>query len=253
MRNIVAGNWKSNKLMKEGAELMDAINKGLPRLQKTEVIVAPPAPFLAHYASILDHTSQIQLSAQQCSANPSGAHTGEFTAEMLRSCGINTVIIGHSERRDRFGENFDVVREKVEQAVAANLHVLLCCGEPLEVRETHGHFELIAKQLKDALLEISIEQMQRITIAYEPVWAIGTGVTASADQAQEMHHFIRKQLTNWYSPEVAGSTRILYGGSCKPSNAAEIFGQPDVNGGLIGGAALDAESFISLITASEAS
>ena len=162
--------------MKEGAELMDAINKGLPRLQKTEVIVAPPAPFLAHYASKLDHTSQIQLSAQQCSANPSGAHTGEFTAEMLRSCGINTVIIGHSERRDRFGENFDVVREKVEQAVAANLHVLLCCGEPLEVRETHGHFELIAKQLKDALLEISIEQMQRITIAYEPVWAIGTGV-----------------------------------------------------------------------------
>jgi triosephosphate isomerase len=131
--------------------------------------------------------------------------------------------------------------------------VLLCCGEPLEVRESEEHFELISKQLKDALADVDSAKMANITIAYEPVWAIGTGVTASADQAQEMHQFIREQLGNWFNPQVASTTRILYGGSCKPSNAAEIFGQPDVNGGLIGGAALEASSFLSLVAASEAS
>jgi triosephosphate isomerase len=253
MRNIVAGNWKSNKLMKEGEELIAAINEGMPRLNKTDVILAPPAPYLGHYAANGSDASQVMLGAQQCSAHSSGAHTGEFTAEMLKSCGINHVIIGHSERRDRFGESFEVVRDKVNAAVAANLHVLLCCGEPLTVREEQGHFDLISKQLKDALQHISLDQMASITIAYEPVWAIGTGVTATADQAQEMHQFIREQLTSWYDSEIANATRILYGGSCKPTNAHEIFGQPDVNGGLIGGAALDAESFLALIAASEAS
>jgi triosephosphate isomerase len=178
---------------------------------------------------------------------------GEYTAEMLHSSGVTHVIIGHSERRDRFGESFEVVRSKVNQAIGASLHVLLCCGESLEVRESEEHFELISKQLKDALADVDSAKMANITIAYEPVWAIGTGVTASADQAQEMHRFIREQLGNWFNPQVASTTRILYGGSCKPSNAAEIFGQPDVNGGLIGGAALEASSFLSLVAASEAS
>jgi triosephosphate isomerase len=172
---------------------------------------------------------------------------------MLHSAGVTHVIIGHSERRDRFGESFEVVRSKVNQAIGASLHVLLCCGESLEVRESEEHFNLISNQLKDALADVDSAKMASITIAYEPVWAIGTGVTASADQAQEMHRFIREQLGNWFNPQVASTTRILYGGSCKPSNAAEIFGQPDVNGGLIGGAALEASSFLSLVAASEAS
>ncbi|MDA9852427.1 triose-phosphate isomerase [bacterium] len=252
MRNIVAGNWKSNKLMNEGIELMDAITKGLPTLHKTEVIVAPPAPYLAQFSAQYKGNA-VHLSAQQCSEHGHGAHTGEYTAEMLRSSGVTHVIIGHSERRDRFGESFEVVQSKVNQAIGASLHVLLCCGEPLEVRESEEHFELISKQLKDALADVDSAKMANITIAYEPVWAIGTGVTASADQAQEMHQFIREQLGNWFNPQVASTTRILYGGSCKPSNAAEIFGQPDVNGGLIGGAALEASSFLSLVAASEAS
>lgn len=253
MRNIVAGNWKSNKLLKEGEELIADINHGMPSLRKTDVIVAPPAPYLAHYAANGSKSSHVMLSAQQCSVNSTGAHTGEFTAEMLKSCGVNHVIIGHSERRDRFGETYEVVRNKVKEAVTADLHVLLCCGESLAVREEQGHFELIAEQLKDALMHIGPELMANITIAYEPIWAIGTGVTATADQAQEMHQFIRKQLTSSYDSKIAKATRILYGGSCKPSNADEIFGKPDVNGGLIGGAALDAESFLALISASEAS
>ena len=253
MRNIVAGNWKSNKLMSEGEELIAAINLGMPSLHKTEVIVAPPAPYLGHYASNQSNASKVMLGAQQCSAQSNGAHTGEFTAEMLKSCGVNHVIIGHSERRDRFGETNEVIRDKVKEAISANLHVLLCCGESLEVREEKRHFELISKQLKDALQQIASGQMANITVAYEPVWAIGTGVTATADQAQEMHKFIREQLATWYDAKIASETRILYGGSCKPSNADEIFSQPDVNGGLIGGAALDANSFLALIAASEAS
>ena len=252
MRNIVAGNWKSNKLMNEGIELMDAITKGLPTLHKTEVIVAPPAPYLAQFSTRYKGHS-VHLSAQQCSEQGQGAHTGEYTAEMLHSSGGTHVIVGHSERRDRFGESFAAVRSKVNQAIVANLHVLLCCGESLAVRESEEHFDLISRQLKDALADVDSAKMANITIAYEPIWAIGTGVTATADQAQEMHHFIREQLGNWFNPQVASSTRILYGGSCKPSNAAEIFGQPDVNGGLIGGAALEASSFLSLVAASEAS
>ncbi len=252
MRNIVAGNWKSNKLMNEGIELMDAIIKGLPTLHKTEVIVAPPSPYLAQFSAQY-RADSVHLSAQQCSEHDHGAHTGEYTAKMLHSTGVTHVIIGHSERRDRFGESFEAVRSKVNQAVGASLHVLLCCGESLAVRESEGHFDLISTQLKDALADIDAAKMANVTIAYEPVWAIGTGVTASADQAQEMHRFIREQLGQWYNSQVASTTRILYGGSCKPSNAAEIFGQPDVNGGLIGGAALEASSFLALIAASEAS
>tara|TARA_B100000768_G_scaffold62566_1_gene60631 strand:+ start:334 stop:1110 length:777 start_codon:yes stop_codon:yes gene_type:complete len=253
MRNIVAGNWKSNKLINEGQELINEIAKGLPSLDSTDVIIAPPTPYLAHYSRNFVATNGIQFAAQQCSANSMGAHTGEFTASMLTSCGIQHVIIGHSERRDRFGENLDVVRAKVNEAIAAGLHVLLCCGESLDVRESGNHFDLISTQLSDAFQQVKVAQMSQITVAYEPVWAIGTGVTASAEQAQEMHRFIRERIEEWYTVKTAESTRILYGGSCKPSNANEIFSQPDVNGGLIGGAALDAKSFLSLIEASETS
>ena len=252
MRNIVAGNWKSNKLINEGQELIDALAKGISNLHATEVIVAPPAPYLAHYAHKYSASDSIHFAAQQCSSNPMGANTGEYTASMLKSCGVAHVIIGHSERRDRFGESYAVVQAKVNESIAEGLQVLLCCGEPLEVRESKGHFDLIAEQLKDALQAVNAEQMNKIIIAYEPVWAIGTGVTASSEQAQEMHRFIRDRIQEWYSADIANTTRILYGGSCKPSNADEIFNQPDVNGGLIGGAALDAKSFIALIKASEA-
>lgn len=252
MRNIIAGNWKSNKLINEGQELIDALVKGISNLHATEVIIAPPAPYLAHYVDKYSASDSIHFAAQQCSSNPMGANTGEYTASMLKSCGVQHVIIGHSERRDRFGESYAVVQAKVNESIAEGLHVLLCCGEPLDVRESEGHFDLIAEQLKDALQEIKPEQMDKIIIAYEPVWAIGTGVTASAEQAQEMHRFIREKIQGWYSADIASATRILYGGSCKPSNADEIFSQTDVNGGLIGGAALDPGSFLALIKASEA-
>jgi triosephosphate isomerase len=250
MKNIVAGNWKSNKLMPEALELMNEVQAGLDSIQNTEVIIAPPSPYLAALAE--NKKGALAISAQQCSATGMGAHTGEHTAEMLKSTGAEWVIIGHSERRECFGESNEAVRSKLELALEAGLHVLLCCGESLSKRESGNHFDWVQSQLEDALQNVSDQAFDQVVIAYEPIWAIGTGKTASSDQAQEMHAFIRNWLSKRYGDVSAAACRILYGGSCKPSNADELFAQPDVNGGLIGGASLNAEDFLAIVRAAEA-
>lgn len=255
MRKIVAGNWKSQKLMNDGRELINAIERGLTDRENghTQVIVAPPAPYLASYAEQLRNTTtkrSIQMAAQQCSAHGFGAHTGEFTAEMLQSAGIQTVLIGHSERRDGFGESDEVVAEKTKLAIAAGLRVILCCGEHLDKRQAGEEQAWVSGQIQSALESVSPQQIQdQVVIAYEPVWAIGTGETATAQQAQEMHAFIRNLIAEMTSAEVADQVPILYGGSCKPGNAAEIFAGEDVDGGLIGGASLVADDFLAIVDA----
>lgn len=252
MRNIVAGNWKSNKLLSESEQFMDELLQKLSDIEKTEVLICPPAPFLATLASKLAGHNKLEIAAQQCSRESMGAFTGEFSAEMLSSCGIKSVLIGHSERREFFGETDDAVRKKVQLALQAGLRVIFCCGESLKDRMANNHFQWVEGQLNHALSELSLTDMGQIIIAYEPIWAIGTGQTATAEQAQEMHAHIRSWLAAQFSEAIAAVTPILYGGSCKPSNATELFRQKDVNGGLIGGAALEVDSFMGIIEAAEA-
>jgi triosephosphate isomerase (TIM) len=248
MRNIVTGNWKSNKLWDEAQNLMAEVTKAIETSEFTEVMVAPPAPYLA---ALQPHcTDEVSLASQHCSQNDAGAHTGEFTASMLSSIGVKAVLIGHSERRESFGETNDVVAAKVNRALESNLVAILCCGEQLEERDSGKHFEKVLNQVSHALNDVDAEAMKNVVIAYEPLWAIGTGRTASAEQAQEMHATVRKHIAELYGHAIASSTRILYGGSCKPSNALSIFMQPDVNGGLIGGAALSATDFLAIVNAS---
>ena len=249
MKNIVAGNWKSNKLMHEALELMNEVKSGVNDGLSTEVIIAPPAPYLNTIAKEVGPV--LQIASQQCSATGSGAFTGEFTADMLASCDVKWVIIGHSERREGYGETDEAVRNKLHAALEAGLRVLLCCGESLEVRESGSHFDWVQGQLSHALEGLSQASMDGVVIAYEPIWAIGTGKTATSAQAQEMHAFIRNWLTERFDATTAQNCRILYGGSCKPSNADELFAQPDVNGGLIGGASLNASDFLAIVAAAE--
>lgn len=249
MKNIVAGNWKSNKLMHEALELMNEVKSGVNDGLSTEVIIAPPAPYLNTLTKEVG--AVLQIASQQCSATGSGAFTGEFTADMLASCDVKWVIIGHSERREGYGETDEAVRNKLHAALEAGLRVLLCCGESLEVRESGTHFDWVQGQLTHALEGLSHAAMDGVVIAYEPIWAIGTGKTATSAQAQEMHAFIRNWLTERFDATTAQNCRILYGGSCKPGNADELFAQPDVNGGLIGGASLNASDFLAIVAAAE--
>lgn len=235
--------------MHEAEQLIDDVRSGLKAGWTTEVIVAPPAPYLANLAGQCGPS--LHLAAQQCSATGMGAYTGEYAAEMLASAGVKWVIIGHSERREGYGESNEAVRMKLHAALASGLRVLLCCGEKLEDREAGSHFTWVEGQLSHALEGMTSEQLKSIVIAYEPIWAIGTGKTASSEQAQEMHGFIRTWLASRFNAEAATGCRILYGGSCKPSNAAELFAQPDVNGGLIGGASLSADDFLAIVEAAE--
>ncbi len=244
MRNIVAGNWKSNKLMNEAREFTDAFFPALAALEgQTEVVIAPPAPFLAGLSQ--SNEPRFSWAAQQCSAHGSGAHTGEFTADMLKSVGVESVLIGHSERREFFGESNEVVRMKVQQALATGLRVFLCCGETLEQREAGSPEEVVCAQLEDATA--GRDNAEGLVVAYEPIWAIGTGRTATAEQAQSMHAAIRRWWGARFGNGAAQNLPILYGGSCKPSNAEELFSQPDVNGGLIGGASLKPADFLELV------
>lgn len=248
MRNIVAGNWKSNKLMNEAQDFTDAFLMHLNDMNgTTEVVIAPPAPFLGQLAQ--SKGKRLTWAAQQCSAHGAGAFTGEFTAEMIHSAGAGAVLIGHSERREFFGETDDVVRMKVEQAVNAGLEVFLCCGESLEQRESGKPETVVCAQLEHAVA--GLDSAEGLVVAYEPIWAIGTGRTATAEQAQAMHAAIRSWWSNRFSKAAAAALPILYGGSCKPSNAAELFSQPDVNGGLIGGASLQVADFLELVRISD--
>ena len=245
-KKIVAGNWKMNTTLQEGVELAKAVAaKSVETPENVGLIVAPPFTHLASVAEALKG-SKVELSAQNCADHEKGAYTGEVAVNMLTSVGCQWTILGHSERRQYYGETDEKLVEKTKLALAAGLGVILCVGENLEQREAGKHFDVVTEQIKNVLYNFTAEDMAKIIVAYEPVWAIGTGKTATAEQAEEIHACIRKVLAEKFGETVAEDTTILYGGSCKPSNAQELFAQKDIDGGLIGGAALKADDFIAI-------
>ena len=250
-KHIVAGNWKMNNTFNEADDLLNSImeqleEKELPR--DTQVIVCPPFPFL-EMTSDYANDSYFMVGAQNVSDQEKGAYTGEVSAAMLESMEIDYCIVGHSERRAYYGETNKTVAAKVDQLLKHGLKPIVCVGEVLEEREANRQFEVVKQQVEEGLFHLDAEQLQQVVIAYEPVWAIGTGKTATPEQAQEIHHYIRTLLAQKYGDAVADEISILYGGSCKPSNAKELFACPDIYGGLIGGASLKAEDFIGIVTA----
>ena len=245
MRNVVAGNWKSNKLLDEALNWMDEMNARCSSQHPVRVMAAVPAPFLT--ACVDRATSGIEILAQNVSANGMGAHTGEYTADMLKSCGVVGALVGHSERRARFGDSDAVVASKVDELLDADLVAVFCCGETLQEREGGRAEDVVLEQLQSGVLRLEPSVVDKIIVAYEPVWAIGTGVTATSEQAQEMHGAIRRWMSEAWEHEIANSVPILYGGSCKPSNARELFSQKDIDGGLIGGASLDPDDFQAVV------
>ncbi len=252
-KKIVAGNWKMNTTIAEGKLLLDSVITQMPALASNQQVIFC-VPFTQLYVAneVLTQTTKqnIFLGAQNCHDKTAGAFTGEISIPMLTELGVHSVIIGHSERRQYFGESNAFLKAKVDALIAANKQILFCCGESLQVRESNTQNEYVTAQLKESLFHLSPETfMQHIVIAYEPIWAIGTGVTASTEQAQEMHASIRQLLAETYSAEMANEITILYGGSCNGSNAKELFACKDVDGGLIGGAALKAELFLPIIQA----
>jgi triosephosphate isomerase len=246
-KKIVAGNWKMNTLLKDGMELAKAVEKLEKKKQSDALLIIAP-PF-THLSRIKELIEGVKLAAQNCASEDSGAYTGEVSPDMLLSVGAEYVIIGHSERRSYYHEDDALLNKKTKLALSKGLKPIFCCGEVLEEREGGKLFDVIREQLSTGLAGLTKQDMGRTVIAYEPVWAIGTGVVATPDQAQEMHHFIRGLLAELFDEQVAENTTILYGGSCKPSNAAELFVNPDVDGGLIGGASLKAEDFLAIANA----
>ena len=244
-KNIVAGNWKMNKTLPQAIELINEIKNNKPN-NSAEVILATPFPYLAKAIELVAG-SDIKIAAQNMHQAEGGAFTGEISAAMLTSIGVNTVILGHSERRAYFHENDALLANKVDTALAHDMTVIFCFGEELKDRQSDNHFNVVEYQLRDGLFHISKENWKNIVLAYEPVWAIGTGETASPEQAQEMHKFIRTLVEKVYGFDIADNLTILYGGSVKPDNAKEIFSKPDVDGGLIGGAALKADDFLAIV------
>jgi triosephosphate isomerase len=247
---IVAGNWKMNKTLDEAIALSREVKAGLSSGPPAacEVVLCVPFPFLAAVQNEVTG-SKIKSGAQNCSEHDSGAYTGEVSAAMLKSMKTPYVIVGHSERRQYFGETDQLLAVKVTKALANGLTPIFCCGEPLEIRESGTHESLVKKQVEESLFNLSPDQLSRVVIAYEPVWAIGTGKTATSQQAQDMHAVIRRHLAGKFGPVVAGGIPILYGGSVKPDNAKELFSCPDVDGGLIGGASLKASDFLAIVRA----
>jgi triosephosphate isomerase len=246
-RNIIAGNWKMNKDLSEAIKLVSELKSMLDgKNLNAEVVVAPPFISLEAVKTIIKD-SNIKLSAQNMNNEDSGAFTGEVSASMLKSVGCEYVILGHSERRTIFGESDELINLKVKQALKNNLTPILCCGESLEERETNKTFEIVESQLKTNLKDLSNEQIEKVVIAYEPIWAIGTGKTASPEQAQEVHAFIRNLLANLTNNEIANNITIQYGGSVKPDNSKELLSKPDIDGALVGGACLKADSFRDIV------
>lgn len=249
-KKIVAANWKMNLSIEEGKTLVENILASLPDLSDSrQVVIAPPFTHITTVAQELDEYEHINVASQNVASEASGAFTGEVSAAMLLSAGVKFAIIGHSERRQYFNENDATLVKKIDLALANNLQVIFCCGEALEVRDANTQNDFVAKQIEAALYHLSVEQLKNITIAYEPIWAIGTGRTATSQQAQEMHAYIRKTLSDKYGKDAAENMTILYGGSCNDKNAKELFACADVDGGLIGGASLKAETFLPIINA----
>ena len=248
-KKIVAGHWKMNTNLQEGVALAKEINEALKAAQpKCDVIIAVPFTHLASINAVID-PAKLGLGAENCANHKSGAYTGEVSAPMVASTGATYVILGHSERRQYYGETSEILKEKVALALENNLTPIFCIGEVLEERENGTYNEVVKKQIEEALFNLSAEDFGKIILAYEPVWAIGTGKTATDDQAEDMHAFIRGVIADRYGKEVAENTSILYGGSCKPSNAPQLFAKPDVDGGLIGGASLECGSFMGIVNA----
>ena len=245
-KKIVAGNWKMNLVSQEAENLFDAIGAKLP-VEGTDVMVFPPAIFLHSFNK--KGSSKISLGIQNFYPKDKGAFTGEISVNQVKDCGVTHVLVGHSERRAYFTESNAFLKEKVNCAVENGLNVVFCCGEPLIIREMNQEMTFVRLQLEESLFHLDATQIQKCVIAYEPVWAIGTGKTASVAQAEEMHAAIRSWLIEKYGQLVAESISILYGGSCNAENANELFACPNVDGGLIGGAALDAESFLKIVNA----
>ena len=246
-QQIVAGNWKMNNDLSQTESLISAL-KSKFKTSNAEVMVAPTFTNLFQAFQALKDSS-IEVIAQNMHFAANGAYTGEISASMLKSVGVQTVILGHSERREYFGETDAILAKKVDAALANELRVIFCFGEVLADRKSGKHEAVVESQIKNALFHLEASAFKNIVLAYEPVWAIGTGETASPEQAQDMHAYIRKTLSNKYGADVAKSVSILYGGSVKPNNAQEIFGKPDVDGGLIGGAALNADDFFAIVNA----
>jgi len=246
-KKIVAGNWKMNTTLKEGIELAKSVND---KIEMTDVTVILCTPFI-HLTEVnkVINKPALFLGAQNCADKESGAYTGEVSAEMIKSTGATHVILGHSERRAYYGETDELLAVKVKLVIKNELIPIFCIGEVLEERESGKHFDIVKSQLEKGLFDLTPEDFSKIVIAYEPVWAIGTGKTATPDQAQEIHKVIRDSIKTKYGDTIAADCSILYGGSCKPSNAAELFANHDVDGGLIGGAALNAEDFMGIVNA----
>ena len=245
-KKIVAGNWKMNTTVPEGVELAKAVVAASAKVPSdVKLVIGVPATHLVPVAEAIKG-SAVELSAENCADKEKGAYTGEISAAMVASTGAGWTILGHSERRQYYGETDAKLVEKTKLALANGLGVILCVGENLEEREAGKHFDVCEAQTKNVLSAFTAEDMKNIVIAYEPVWAIGTGKTATSEQAEEIHAFIRKTLAEMFNAEVAEETSILYGGSCKPSNAQELFAMKDIDGGLIGGAALKADDFIQI-------
>ncbi|RZJ30995.1 MAG: triose-phosphate isomerase [Flavobacterium sp.] len=245
-QKIVAGNWKMNKNAEETEDLLNDLIAKIPTDTDARVIVAPTFVNLASATEHLQFTN-IEVAAQNMHQAENGAYTGEISADMLRSVGVNIVILGHSERRSYFGETDAIIAFKVDAALQNNMEIIFCFGEELKDRQSENHFNIVENQLRDGLFHLQEKDWESLVLAYEPVWAIGTGETASPEQAQEMHAFIRETIRAKFGSDTAENLAILYGGSVKPDNAREIFSKPDVDGGLIGGAALKASDFTAIV------
>lgn len=248
-KKIVAGNWKMNMTFDEGQKLTsEIVNMYKDEAVKDVIAVLnPPFPHIFPVKKLIGDTKGIALGAQNCSDKNGGAYTGEVSAKILASFGVQYVILGHSERREYFKENNELLAEKVKTALAHGLTPIFCCGESLEIRTAGTHESNVKFQLTQSLFDLSPEDFSKVVIAYEPIWAIGTGKTATADEAQEMHAALRRHISTKFGKELAAETSILYGGSANPGNAKELFSKPDVDGGLIGGASLKSRDFLDII------
>jgi len=256
-KKIIAGNWKMNKTHREGMDMLVHFFKFLDfelslnedtGKEFPEIVVAPPYLIVAD-AAMLAQGWDVKIAAQNCSSEKEGAFTGEISASMLKSVKANYVIVGHSERRTYFNETNALVAKKIDRGLENNLTVICCIGETLQERESGKQLQVITRQIEECMFHLNNEQIKKVVIAYEPVWAIGTGKTATPEQAQEMHKHIRSVISKKFGKEVSENISILYGGSCNPQNARSIFSQPDVDGGLIGGASLNAKDFVEVIKA----
>lgn len=248
---IIAGNWKMNTDVESAIALAEAIVAQTKPQEDVYIVLAPPMPFIVEVGAVIEDREDIYLAAQNLHTHDSGAYTGEVSGGMLASIGVSFVLVGHSERRQYFGETDAMLKDKVDSALRNDLTPIFCCGEPLEIRNANTHEALITTQISNCLFHLDEAEIQDVVIAYEPIWAIGTGVTASTEQAQAMHLHIRNLLVTKYGAKIAAEIPILYGGSCNAQNAGTLFAQADIDGGLIGGASLKAADFVKIIAAAK--